>query len=53
MGKRRREVVRHCLERVLEGELRRGVIKLGGSLKGGVTIVIWSVTIARRRSTFK
>ena len=53
MGNRRRRVVRHYLVRAQEREQRIRVIKLGGSLKGGMNIVIRNVTIVRRRGTFK
>ena len=53
MGKTRRGVVRHYLVRVQEGEQKRKVIKQGENLKGEMTIVTRSVTIVRRRGTFK
>ena len=53
MGKTSRGVVRHYLVRVQEGEQRTRVIKLGGILKGEMTIVTRSVTIVKRRGTFK
>ena len=53
MGKRRKGVVRHFMVMAQEGEKKRKVIKQGGSLKGGVTIVTMSVTTVRRRGTFK
>ena len=43
-----------CIGRFLiEGKLRRMVTKEGESLKGEIIIVTRSVTIARRRGTFK
>ena len=53
MRKTRRGVLRHYLVRVLEGEQKIRVIKLGGSLKGKMTIVTRNVNILRRRGTFK
>ena len=50
----RRKLMRHYLVRALEGEQkRRRVIKQERSLKGEVNIVTKSVSIARRRGTFK
>ena len=53
MGKTSRGVVRHYLVRAQEGEQNRKGIKKGGSLKGEVTVVTRSVTIVRRKGTFK